>query len=313
VRKADLLILGQENKLLHNYPLLLARKLGLVRRVAFFGHGRNFQGDRSSLSERFKRLYTSAPDWWFAYTEQSRKAVEAAGFPADRITVFQNSIDTSALAAQLESVTPEDRQSFRRRMSDGEAEIGLFLGGLYREKRLEFLIQAVDLIKKQRPNFLLLVAGDGPECDVVVAAAATRPWLRWLGPTFGRDKAILLKSADLFLMPGLVGLAVLDCLAAGLPMVTTAFPWHSPEIAYLADGTGVIEQDWESAEAYARAIVRLLGDSATRSKIAAAAKSAASAYTMEEMVARFATGICQCLAATDPIAAWTTSNREVAR
>jgi L-malate glycosyltransferase len=38
------------------------------------------------------------------------------------------------------------------------------------------------------------------------------------------------------LMPGLVGLAVLDAFADGIPRVTTVIEYHSPEIEYLVPG-----------------------------------------------------------------------------
>jgi hypothetical protein len=66
-------------------------------------------------------------------------------------------------------------------------------------------------------------------------------------------------------MPGLVGLTVLDCAAAGIPIVTTAYPYHSPEIEYLrAGGNGLIVDDSRSVGAYAEAVVSVLQDACLR-------------------------------------------------
>lgn len=69
--------------------------------------------------------------------------------------------------------------------------------------------------------------------------------------------------ARVFLMPGLVGLAILDAGAAGLPLVTTDYPWHSPEIAYLDPGVnGLPIRLWRDPGAYVDAVAGLLADSA---------------------------------------------------
>ena len=66
-----------------------------------------------------------------------------------------------------------------------------------------------------------------------------------------------MRMSKLFLMPGLLGLAVLDAEVMGLPVVTTRYPWHSPEIAYLRDGeTGVIVDAWRHGKMRALMLIR---------------------------------------------------------
>jgi hypothetical protein len=40
-------------------------------------------------------------------------------------------------------------------------------------------------------------------------------------------------------MPGRVGLVAVDALALGLPVLTTHFPFHAPELEYLVEGRSV--------------------------------------------------------------------------
>jgi glycosyltransferase involved in cell wall biosynthesis len=106
----------------------------------------------------------------------------------------------------------------------------------------------------------------------------------------------MMRAAKLFLMPGLVGLAVLDAAAARLPVVTTAYPWHSPEIAYLEDGVnGAIVREWQSKEAYAGEVVALLRDEARRERLAQAAGAMAERYTIEAMAGKFVDGVLEVL------------------
>lgn len=295
---ADLVIMQQENSLLLNYVFTLASMAG-IKRVAYFGHGRNFQArNRNSLAERWKGVLARRCDWWFGYTEETRRHLLSVGFPDERITVFNNSVDTGALQAMAASIDDADAAAFAASLGADSAQIGIFVGGLYSDKRLTFLVAAADRVRARVPNFNLLIVGGGTSFDEVKAAAASRPWMIVTGPRFGREKVMLMRAAKLFLMPGLVGLAVLDAAAVGLPIVTTTYPYHSPEIAYVEDGVqGTIVQDWQDEAAYADAVATLLEDDAIRRRMAAAARETAERYTIDAMAKRFARGVVKALEA----------------
>jgi glycosyltransferase involved in cell wall biosynthesis len=298
-RKADLVIIGQENKYLLNYLLLLGRGL-LFKKIALWGHGRNFQArDRSGAAERWKQAWAKRADWWFAYTDESRRHLLSLGYPDDRITVFRNAVDTGALRAIMGSINDAEAAAFAAGLGATGPHIGIFVGGLYPDKRLDFLIATADRIRVQVPDFMLLVVGGGDDRAKLDALSATRPWVIVAGPRFEREKVLLMRAAKLFLMPGLLGLAVLDAMVLGLPVVTTRFPYHSPEIAYLRDGaTGVIVEEWEDEAAYADAVVALLGDEPRREAMARQARADAEGYTIETMAKRFADGVVAALAAS---------------
>ena len=298
VLRSDLVIIQQENALLLNYVCLFLSLFGL-KRVAYFGHGRNFQArDRNSLAERWKRFWTTKVDWWFAYTDETRRVVESLGFPRDRITVFNNAVDTSDLRTGASQVSDADAARRLRGLGLSGRNTAIFVGGLYPDKRIDFLVEAADRVRAEIPDFELVVTGGGPDLEKAAGYAATRPWLVVTGPQFGRDKLELMRGAKLFLMPGLVGLAVLDAAALGLPVVTTAYPYHSPEIAYLEDGvTGCIVPDWESPAAYADAVVSLLRAPERIAAMAEAARWVSDKYTIEAMADRFAGGVLKALEA----------------
>lgn len=298
VRDSDLLVLGQENQLLVNYPLQLL-PASLRPKIALWGHGRNFQARNcNSRAEQWKRYWARRADWWFAYTVETHRHVASLGFPADRITVFNNAVDTAKVRAQAAAVTLERCAARRAELGMGDGPTAIFVGGLYADKRLTFLINAVDRVQRRLPGFTLLVAGGGVDRPLVEKLAADRPWIKVLGPRFGTDKVELMRLADLFLMPGLLGLAVLDAAAAGLPTVTTAFPWHSPEIAYVEHGVnGLIVADWQDPVAYGDVVANLLADRKRLVAMTAQAKALSQRYTIEAMAERFATGACAALAA----------------
>jgi glycosyltransferase involved in cell wall biosynthesis len=292
--RADLIIVVQSNGYLLNYPLLLASRLGL-KRVAYWGHGYNHQANPTALAERFRRLFVRQSDWWFSYTQRTADYLLDNGVAAERITVINNAIDTTAFAAQVAAVTPAEIRSLRSELALPEdARIGLFCGSLYSHKHMPFLLEAGARIQARLPGFMLAVAGAGPGADLLRAAGGRFPWLRYLGPQFGRTKAILFRSAEVFLNPGLVGLAILDSFAAGLPFVTSDLPIHSPEIAYLEPGVNGMVVPY-SAEHWADSVVSLLRDPGRLAAMSQAAALTAGKYTVEKMAQNVAEGIARCL------------------
>jgi len=297
--EADLVVVEQASRLLLNY-VLFARQAAGRGRLAFWGHGANLQRHTASAaSEWLKRRVSRLPHWWFAYTEGSRERVEALGYPSERITVVQNAHDTEHLAAAVAAVSAAERRRFRAEHDLGEGPVGVFLGSLTREKRIEFLLDASARIAARRPDFRLVVAGDGDERDRVLAAASSRPWMRYLGRVDDlAARARLLAVADGLLVPGLVGLVALDSFAAGAPLVTTAVDFHSPEIEYVRDGVnGAIAATPEDANAYAGLALEVMTGDRLRERLLRGCAEARRTFTLAAMVDRFAGGVRAALEA----------------
>lgn len=296
LRDADLVVVMQENRILSNYPLLLSR-LWSPRRVAYWGHGVNFQSDApAGLREKWKRMLLTKVDWWFAYTEMTADILRRAGYPQERISRLDNAIDNEAFERDLASVTVEQLHAMRIDIDAPEgAPIGLFCGSLYPDKRLDYMIAAADRIHAALPDFRLVVIGDGPSAGEIRAAMEARPWLKWLGVRKGLEKAVCFKLADVVINPGAVGLHVLDSFCSGAPMITTAESRHGPEIAYLEDGVNGLVVKGEAGR-YADAVIGLFKDAGRLDAIKQAALRDARRYTLDNMVNQFADGIERCVA-----------------
>jgi len=290
-RDADLVIVPQENRLLYN---LVALTVSRPRRIAFWGHGRNMQSrSPRGLRERFKRTTLTAVDWWFAYTRMTLPVLQEAGMDASRITVLDNAVDTRALAADWRLAVAE-RPQLRESFGLGSSPTGVFVGSLYPDKRIPFLLAAAQAIRERVPGFQLLVVGDGPSREQVVDFATAHPWVQWLGMRTGVDKARVLAACDVLLNPGLVGLGILDSFACEIPMFTTDCGIHSPEICYLENGiNGVITPD--ALPDYVDAVVDACTNAASADRLGAGLRVAAERYTIENMADNFCRGILECL------------------
>jgi len=171
---------------------------------------------------------------------------------------------------------------------------------MYRNKRLGLAIVAAEEVRRVVPSFVLILAGAGPDEGIAIEAARKHDFIRYVGPIFGRRKAAFFAISRLVVMPGLVGLGLVDAFHHGVPTVVTEYRYHSPEIVYLRDGeNGIMAED--SREGLTQAMIRLATDDQMHDKLVAGCKIAAKKITIEEMVNRFTGGILAALESPRPI------------
>lgn len=282
----DVVVLEQAVRNLESYALMVRRH---GADLAFWGHGRTYTSKTGKLQEGLKEQMTKRADWFFAYTAGGADAVAATGFPRDRITVVQNSIDSTSLQNSVTSVSEETKIAFERK-HDLRGRTGLFIGGLDSSKRLDFLIAAASKAYEADNDFRLIVAGSGSDRVAVEEASDIHSWLSYIGPVFGSEKAVAMKAAQVLLMPGRVGLVAVDSFAAGVPILTTDWSFHAPEFEYLRPGYNSLVTP-DNVDAYAEAIVSCLNDPTALSRIIEGASSSSTEYSIDRMAANFMSGL----------------------
>lgn len=155
---------------------------------------------RRPLLGRFDRV--------IAYSSRAAQEYAAMGFPADRIFIAFNS--TRHRPTTSPPVRPD---SF-----DGRPRIA-FVGQLSAPKRIDLLLQACAAMPPDRSPELV-VAGDGPaRADAERMAARVHPCTRFLGDLRGEALSSVLQQVDLFVLPGMGGLAIQEAMAHALPVI----------------------------------------------------------------------------------------------
>ena len=295
-RGCDLVIIQQETKYAVN-PLLQAWSVFGGPKVAYWGHGKNFQkAEESGFGGFLKEFLAKRVDWWFAYNDLSAKVVANLGYPRERITSVGNAVDTAGMRKRREELDPSEVAALREALGILSENVAVYTGGLYPNKRIGFLLDAAAKIREAIPDFELIVIGGGPEREKVTEAAQQHTWIHDIGPKDDHGKVPFWAMAKLLLMPGLVGLVVVDSFALGVPLVTTDYPFHSPEIDYLKDGeNGCIVNCGDDSSAYAVAVVALLRDPERLAGLKEGATRSSEFHTIENMAASFADGVIQCL------------------
>ena len=186
----------------------------------------------------------------------------------------------------LPQVPIEMRESVRGELGLGPDKVALVVvGRLSLEKgHLDLARALARLDADVLAEGVLVLVGDGPDSDAILAAYEEVPQLvvRALGRR--HDVPRLLQACDIFVFPTLhenLSIALLEAMAAGLPVVATAVGGN---VEVLAQGGGILVEPGDR-EGLAAAVRMLMRSRARRAELGAQArKVVASGYTLDHMI-----------------------------
>lgn len=196
---------------------------------------------------------------------------------AGRVVVIPNGVDTAQFAP---AVVPFPQYR------DGRPTI-LFVGR-YNDARkgFKYLTRALVLVRQQFPDVRLLVVGRGrPRRSLrFIERYGLERNVEFAGFASEADKPRYFASADVFCSPATggesFGLVVMEAMASGKPVVTTAIPGHRGILTHNVEGVMVPP---ESANALAVALVRLLADRDVAARMGEAGRRTALGYSWAEV------------------------------
>ena len=204
-------------------------------------------------------------------TDGFRPGYLAQGFPAHRVVTLAPGIDTDRFRA----ADPEERRGLRADLGcPGAGPLVVFVGGIIPRKGVDLLVAAwPSVVERHRGARLVLVGPDDADPDFTarlrsdLAQGGALSTVRFVGRS--DDPAPWVRAADLFVFPSRregFGMAPLEAMAAGVPVVMTRFEGWSetlgrpgeqylrvePTAAGLAAAMGSLLQDPAHAGRLAR-------------------------------------------------------------
>jgi glycosyltransferase involved in cell wall biosynthesis len=228
----------------------------------------------------FERFYRSRsrPVRWFirsiiggaavgiVLTDRLRPALECV-LPRQRVAVVPNGLDL-----------PENSEE-KPRVDDGLTVI--FLSSLYPSKGVLVFLEALAAARERHADLRGVVAGSWPTADARETALALTDELslddhvRFVGPVSGGEKTAVLRGGDVFCFPSFYPLegqplVVIEAMAAGLPVVATA--WRGIADTVVDRETGFLV-DEPSPQLVADKLVYLAENPEARTRMGAAGRA----------------------------------------
>ncbi|MGH7722855.1 MAG: glycosyltransferase family 4 protein [Candidatus Dormibacteria bacterium] len=162
---------------------------------------------------RYHRTRMHQVDRCIALSAAQRDLLVDAGYPAARIAVIPNGVDTDAISPGDSAVRAEL----------GARVLVLYLGRLDPEKRVPALVESF-LALHLPDDHVLCIAGDGIQRNRLRRSAAQHRSVRVLGPVTAERALALLRGCDVFVLPSTaegLALSLLEAMAAGCAIVAT--------------------------------------------------------------------------------------------
>ena len=259
-QRVDIIIFWVNLKHLYLFPTYLISKIILRRKIIYWGHGRDLLDNEARIKNLAYALQHAMCDAIILYAEHLKKYV---------LNRFHKKVfvANSTLYMDYPGLTPGvTRDNILAEYGVKTKKNIVCMGRMQKRKRLDHLAEA--LVYMNRPDIGLILVGPDPEgiLDNIRGDNIYK-----LGPIYGENRFDLLSAADVYCLPGAVGLSIIDAFYCGLPFVTEAGD-ESAEIMYLKDGVNGFIVPRGNIQEMAQKLLLLVDDNHLRERFSHAAK-----------------------------------------
>lgn len=284
-RNADGVVLPLSGSTIDVYNALARRRRSGIA-IGLWGHVRSYTSRPNPLDAWLEKRQMRACDQVFAYTGRGASFAREQGVDESRVTTVENTVELGRLRAMIAALDDDRVARFRAENGLTAGRTLAFIGAIDESKRIDFLVRVLDLLWSVDTSVRLVIGGQGEQSELLRPAVA-RGQVVLLGPVDDAAKALIARSSEMLLCPGRVGLVAVEALAMRLHLVTTDWPFHAPEVEYLAAGSDVTFAP-DDPSRYAELVERLLREGTPEVRTAPP--------EMSTMVENFRAGIRRMLA-----------------
>lgn len=207
------------------------------KRIYFWTHG--WYGHEGWVKRKLKKIFFEISDGIFLYGNYAKNQMAQNGFDTNKLFVIHNSLSYTQQLELRENI--KHLNIYKEHFNNNNKTI-IFIGRLTKIKRLDLLIEAIALLKKQKEYYNLILVGDGVMRSTLEELTITKGlndsvW--FYGACYDDQvNAELIYNADLCVSPGNVGLTAIHTLMFGCPVIThNNFKRQMPEFEAIHPGS----------------------------------------------------------------------------
>jgi glycosyltransferase involved in cell wall biosynthesis len=207
---------------------------------------------RGQTSEnRFRKILYPVISYLFkraavilGYSSYAGEYFKSLSIPSEKIVIAGNTV-----RLDMHLKFPEENYD---RIEELKSDLGLekrfvFLavGGLEKAKRFDLLIKSFRQLDQDNHYIALVLVGGGLEEEHLKEMASNAKNIYFSGAQF-KDVGLYFSIADVFVLPGLGGLAINEALAYGLPVISGAADGTELDLVINGQTGFLIEEDMET-------------------------------------------------------------------
>jgi len=258
--KPDIIIYWVHLKHLYLFPFLIFLKLLRIKSI-YWGHGTDLLGQGSMLLKNFAHdIEFLLSDALILYADHLK--INVKGMFHSKIFVANNTLNFNNYNPKS-----EDKRTYLSRYNISTMKNVICIGRMQKRKKIDHLYKAFTLLNRSDVGLILV----GPDNEGILHdIKGDNVFI--IPAIYGNERLDLISSADVFCLPGAVGLSIVDAFYCGLPFVTE-YGDVSPEIMYLKDGVNGYIVPKDNIQLLADRLQALLNNDELRMRFSRAAKN----------------------------------------
>jgi glycosyltransferase involved in cell wall biosynthesis len=208
--------------------------------VVFWGHG--LYGNEKYFKGIIRHVFNKLPDAYLVYNVRSKELLVKAGIKEEKLFVVNNSLNHDAHMNIRNSLTNDEIWILKKKLfpQNSDLPVLLFIGRLTQVKKIDQLIESVNILHQRGKKLNCLIIGSGDLDNYLkelVSSLKLDNFFHFYGACYDeRENALLLSLSDCCVSPGNVGLTAIHSMSFGTPVVS-----HDDLTCQMPEVSSVIE------------------------------------------------------------------------
>ncbi len=228
-------IITGEPYCLSTWIILVLAKV-MRKNTILWTHG--WYGNETFIKQVIKKMFFKLSFKVLLYGNYAKNLMIKEGIKPEKLITIYNSLDYDK---QLEVRKTLCQTNIYQDHFLNKFPTLIYVGRLQKNKKLELLISAINLLNKKEIFCNLIIIGkevENTNIQEIAEKYGINKFVWFYGPCYEEDKlGELIYNSDLCVVPGDIGLTIMHSFVYGTPVIThNNFPKHGPEFEAIKEG-----------------------------------------------------------------------------